>query len=269
MICFIEECHSDTLLYYPIIKKLEERKTDYIVYDVRGKSTIDTIHFLSQNPTIKSVVNYGGSLRKLTVASLCKEYELLFINLHGNERIGELDVESFLPTISSLAYQNFVSGDPARTFLLDRGIKTPIGCFECPITYLTRKSQNVEPFDILYISGDPVKIDLHEREMIRHKYKYKVFDLSNGLPQNWKDIYPHLRGAKYIVSDLFIFDRPSRNLNKHFFYFGGDVLDTQHLGISTHIMSKRFELHDYLKQSWSPLQDVNQKWGLEPLLQNL
>jgi MinD-like ATPase involved in chromosome partitioning or flagellar assembly len=56
MICFIEECHSDTLLYYPIIKKLEERKTDYIVYDVRGKSTIDTIHFFSQNPTIKSVV---------------------------------------------------------------------------------------------------------------------------------------------------------------------------------------------------------------------
>ena len=266
MICFIEECHSDTLIYYPIIRKLEERKTDYIVYDVRGKSTIDTIHFFSQNPTIKSVVNYGGSLRKLTVATLCKEYELLFINLHGNERIGELDTESFLPTISSLAYQNFVSGDPARRFLLDQSIKTPIGCFECPITYLTRKSQNVESFDILYISGDSVKIDLHERELILHKYKYKVFDLSKGLPQNWKEIYLHLRGTKYIVSDLFIFDRPSRNLNKHFFYFGGDVLDTQNLGISTHIMSKKLELHDYLKQSWRPLQDANPKWGLEPLM---
>jgi hypothetical protein len=159
-----------------------------------------------------------------------------------------------------------VSGDPARTFLLDLGIKTPIGCFECPITYLTRKSQNVESFDILYISGDPVNIDRHERELIRHKYKYKVFDLSNGLPQNWMEIYSHLRIAKYIVSDLFIFDRPSRNLNKHFFYFGGDVLDTQNLGISTHIMSKKLELHDYLKQSWRPLQDVNPKWGLEPLM---
>jgi hypothetical protein len=266
MICFIEECPSDTLMYYPIIKKLEERKVDYIIYDVRSKSTIETIHFFSQNPGIKKVVNYGGSLRKLTVATLCKEYELLFINLHGNERTGELDDESFLPTISSLAYQNFVSGDPARTFLLEKHIQTPIGFFECPITYLTRKSQNVEPFDILYISGDPVNIDRHERELIHHKYKYKVFDLSNGLPQNWNDIYSYLRTTKYIVSDLFIFDRPSRNLNKHFFYFGGDVLDTQNLGISTHIMSKKLELHDYLKQSWSPLQDVNQKWGLEPLM---
>jgi hypothetical protein len=253
-------------MYYPIIRKLEERKIDYIVYDVKDKSTIDTIHFFSQNPTIKSVVNYGGSLRKLTVATLCKEYELLFINLHGNERIGELDTESFLDTISSLAYQNFVSGDPAKTFLLDQGIKTPIGFFECPITHLTRKSQNVEPFDILYISGDPVKIDLHEREMIRHKYKYKVFDFSNGLPHNWKEIYSYLHTTKYIVSDLFIFDRPSRNLNKHFFYFGGDVLDVQNLGISTHIMSKKLELHDYLKQSWRPLEDVNPKWGLEPLM---
>jgi hypothetical protein len=266
MICFIEECPSDTLMYYPIIKKLEERKVDYIIYDVRSKSTIETIHFFSQNPGIKKVINYGGSLRKLTVATLCKEYELLFINLHGNERVGELDTELFLPTISSLAYQNFVSGDPARTFLLDQGIKTPIGFFECPITHLSRKSQNVEPFDILYISGDPVNIDRHEREMIHHKHKYKVFDLSNGLPQNWKEIYSYIRGAKYIVSDLFIFDKPSRDLNKHFFYFGADVLDFQNLGISTHIMSKKLELHDYLKQSWSPLQDVNQKWGLEPLM---
>ena len=60
MICFIEECHSDTLMYHPLIKKLEERKKDYIVYNVRGKSTIDTIHFFSQNPTIKKVINYGG-----------------------------------------------------------------------------------------------------------------------------------------------------------------------------------------------------------------
>jgi hypothetical protein len=215
------------------------------------------------------VVNYGGSLRKLIVATLCKEYELLFINLHGNERIGELDTESFLDTISSLAYQNFVSGDPARTFLLDQGIKTPIGFFECPITHLCRKSQNVEPFDVLYISTSSDTIDLHERELIRHKYKYKVFDLSNELSENWKEIYSYLRGAKYVVSNLFIFDRPSRNLNKHFFYLGGDVFDVQNLGISTHIVSKKFELHDYLKQSWSPLQDVNQKWGLEPLLHTL
>ena len=266
MICFIEECHSDTLMYHPLIKKLEERKKDYIVYDVRGKSTIDTIHFFSQNPTIKKVINYGGSLQKLTVAILCKEYELLLINLHGNERTGELDTESFLPTLSSLAYQNFVSGDVARTFLLDFGIKTPIGYFECPITHLTRKSQNVEPFDILYIIGDKCSIDRHEQELIRHNYKYKIFDLSNELPQNWKDIYSYLRGSKYIVSNLFIFDRPARNLTKHFFYFGEDILDNQNLGISTHIMSKKLELHDYLKQSWSSLKDVNPKWGLEPLM---
>jgi hypothetical protein len=266
MICFVEECHSDTLIFHPIIKKLEERKVDYVVYDVKGKSTIDTIHFFSQNPNIKKVVNYGGSLRKLAVATLCKEYELLFINLHGNERMGELDTESFLDTISSLAYQNFVSGDPARRFLLDQGIKTPIGFFECPITYLTRKSQNVEPFDILYISGDPVKIEAHKRELTLHNYRHKVFDLSSDLPSNWKEIYPNIRGAKYIVSDLFVFDRVSRNLNKHFFYFGSDVLDTENLGISTHLMSKRLDLHDYLKSSWAKLSDTNNKWGLEPLM---
>ena len=266
MVCFIQESLSDTLLYYPIIRKLEERKIDYIVYDVSNKSTIDTIHFFSQNPTIKKVVNYGGSLRKLTVATLCKEYELLFINLHGNERMGELDTESFLDTICSLAYQNFVTGDTAKGFLLGKGIETPIGFFECPITHLCRKSQNVEPFDILYISGNPVSIDTHERELIRHKYRYKVFDFSEGLPQNWKEIYSYIRGAKYIVSDLFIFDRVSRNLNKHFFYFGGDVLDQENLGISTHIMTKKLELHDYLKQSWVTLPEVNNKWGLEPLM---
>jgi hypothetical protein len=266
MICFIEECHSDTLIYYPIIRKLEERKTDYIVYDVRGKSTIDTIHFFSQNPTIKSVVNYGGSLRKLTVATLCKEYELLFINLHGNERIGELDTESFLPTISSLAYQNFVSGDPAKTFLLDQGIKTPIGFFECTITHLTRKSQNVEPFDILYISGDKVSIDRHEREFLKNKVSYRVFDYSDGLTENWKTFYSLFNTAKMIVSDSFIFDTPSRYLNKHFFYLGSDVLNYSNLGKSTHLISKKLELHDYIKQSWRTLEDINPKHGLQSLL---
>jgi hypothetical protein len=266
MICFIEECHSDTLLYCPIIKKLEERKTDYIVYDVRGKSTIDAIHFFSQNPTIKSVVNYGGSLRKLTVASLCKEYELLFINLHGNERGGDSVIESVLGTISSLAYQNFVSGDVARAFLLENGVETPIGFFECPITHLARKSKDLEPIDVVYIGTDKVKISVHEKELKKHKHKYKAFDLSEGLPPDWKDIYSYMKNTKYVVSDLFVFDKPSRYMNKHFFYFGDHIFDGQNLGKSTHTMSKKFELHDYLKQSWSPLENINQKWGLEPLI---
>ena len=103
--------------------------------------------------------------------------------------------------------------DPARTFLLNEGIQTPIGVFECPITHLARKSQNVEPFDILYISGDKVSIDRHEREFLKNKVSYRVFDYSEGLPQNWKTIYSLLNTAKMIVSDSFVFDKPVRYLN--------------------------------------------------------
>jgi hypothetical protein len=266
MVCFIEESPLDHLVYYPIIKHLEEKKKDHIVFDANGKSTIDIIHFLSQNPTIKSIINYGGSHTKMSFAMLCKEYEQKFINLHGNERDNGDNGMSYLDTISRLAYQNYVVSDVARTFLLDEGIKTPIGIFECPITHLCRKSQNVEPFDILYISGDKDSIDRHERELLKNKVSYRVFDYSDGLSENWKTFYSLFNTAKMIVSDSFIFDTPSRYLNKHFFYLGSDVLDYSNLGKSTHLISKKLELHDYIKQSWRTLEDINPKHGLQSLL---
>lgn len=269
MVCFIQDGPLDYLIYYPIIKHLEEKKKEYIVYDTAGKSTVDMIHFLSQHNDISSVVNYGGSHQKMSFAMLCKEYEQKFINLHGEERDSGNNGLSFLGTISRLAYQNYVVSDPARTFLLDEGIETPIGIFECPITHLTRKSQNVEPFDILYISGDKVSIDRHERELLKNKMTYRVFDYSDGLPENWKSIYPLLNTAKMIVSDSFMFDKPSRYLNKHFFYLGKEILDQSNLGISTHTVSHKLELHDYLTKSWSKLEYINPKYGLQSLLQLL
>lgn len=269
MVCFIQDSPLDYLIYYPIIKHLEEKKKEYIVYDTAGKSTVDMIHFLSQHNDISSVVNYGGSHQKMSFAMLCKEYEQKFINLHGEERDSGNNGLSFLGTISRLAYQNYVVSDPARTFLLDEGIETPIGVFECPITHLTRKSQNVEPFDILYISGDKVSIDRHERELLKNKMTYRVFDYSDGLPENWKTIYPLLNSAKMIVSDSFMFDKPSRYLNKHLFLTNMNILEYSNLGKSTHTMSHKLELHDYLKQTWSNLQDINPRHGLQSLLQNL
>ena len=266
MICFIQESPLDYLIYYPIIKNLQDHKKDYIVYDTDGKSTVDMIHFLSQHGDISSVISYGGSHQKMSFAMLCKEYEQKFINLHGEERDNGNNGLSFSGTISRLAYQNYVVSDPARRFLLDEGIKTPIGIFECPITHLTRKSQIVEPFDILYISGDKVAIDRHERELLKNKTSYRVFDYSDGLPQNWKTIYSLLNTAKFIISDSFVFDKPSRYLNKHLFFIGNEILDTTHLGISTHSVSHKLELHDYIKQTWSTLQDINPKHGLQSLL---
>lgn len=266
MICFIQESPLDYLIYYPIIKHLEEKKKEHIVYDTTGKSTVEMLHFLGQNPNINRVINYGGSYRKMSFAMLCKEYEQKFINLHGDERDTQDNGISFLDIISRLAYQNYVVSDPARTFLLDEGIQTPIGIFECPITHLSRKSQNVEPFDILYISGDKVSIDRHERELLKNKISYRVFDYSDGLPQNWKTIYSLINTAKMIVSDSFMFDKPSRYLNKHMFYLGSGVLDYSNLGKSTHLVSKKLELHDYIKQSWRTLEDINPKHGLQSLL---
>lgn len=266
MVCFIQDSSLDYLIYYPIIKYLEDKKKEYIVYDIAGKSTVDMIHFLSQHNDISSVVNYGGSHQKMSFAMLCKEYEQKFINLHGEERDSGNNGLSFLGTISRLAYQNYVVSDSARTFLLDEGIQTPIGVFECPITHLSRKSQNVEPFDILYISGNKISIDRHEREFLKNKVSYRIFDYSENLPENWKSIYSLINTAKMIVSDSFIFDKPSRYLNKHMFYLGSSVLDYSNLGKSTHLISKKLELHDYIKQSWRTLEDINPKHGLQSLL---
>lgn len=268
MICFLKESNLDMVVYYPIIKKLDEQKKEYIIYDTVGKSTVDMIHFLSQQSNL-TIINYGGTRRKMSFSLLCREYEQKFINLHGEER-GETDNGmSFWDGISRLAYRNLVVSDPAKAFLFDEGIETPIGIFECPITHLSRSSQNVESFDILYISGDRGKIDKNERELLKNKTTYRVFDYSDGLPQNWKSIYSLLKTAKMIVSDSFIFDKPSRYLNKHFFFNGTQILHTQNLGISTHLVSKKLELHDYIKQSWSPLEDINPRHGLSSLLQLL
>lgn len=256
----------DYLIYHPIIKTLTEKKKEWIVYDVNGKSSLDVLYFFSKNPRLNRVVSYGGSQLKMMFALLCKEHELQFINLHGEERDEGENGISFCDIISRLAYQNFVCADGARTSLLNGGIETPIGIFECPITNLARKSKVAETFDILYICGDKEKIKLHSNELTAKNYSFKIFDYGGGLPNDWKNIYQMLNGAKMIISDSFILDKPTRYLNKHLFFIGKDILDCNNLGKSTHIVSKKSELHDYLKKSWSPLENINKRFGLQSLI---
>lgn len=269
MICFIQESPMDYLLYYPIIKALESKKTEYIVYDAVNKTSVDMIHFLGQHPNISTVVNYGGSERKLAFALLCREYEQKFIHLHGEERDEADNGLSYLDTISRLAYQNFVSSEDALAILLSEGIRTSTGLFECPITHLTRKSEQFDAVDVLYVGGNPIKTNKHKQQLLDNGMTCVVYDYSEGLPTNWKGIYSHLKSAKMIVSDSFVFDKPTRNLGKHFFFIGEQVLDMTHLCISTHTISKKLELHDYLTQPLKKLEPVNVKYGIQSLLKLL
>lgn len=269
MICFLKEITLDYILYQPIVKILDESKLKYMFYDLEGKSTADALEFLTSNPQIKSIVSYGGSYRKATFALLCKEYEKKFINLHGDEKDYGENGLSFCGLISRLAYQNFVCADGAMSQLIEEGIETPIGIFECPITNLARKCNGEERYDIFYICGNKDLIKLHQNEFKTNGYSFKIFDYSNGLPKDWKSFYKHFRFSEYIVSDSFMFDKPSRYLNKHFFYLGGDCLTTEHLGLSTHLVHKNKRLNDYLSQPWKELPPINPKHGIQSLINSL
>ena len=268
-VCFIRESHPDTLIYYPIIKILTERKIEYSTLNIEGMSTTDILYQLSSLSSVTTFIMFGTSHNKSMIAMLCKEYGKKLIVLNGNERSGDSIDDAYSEVISATGWSHFVTEEGARRFLIEKGIRTPIGIFECPITYLSRISPTVESIDVLYISSNKEKINEHERQLIKNKYKYKIFDLTEGLPDNWKEIYSHIKSTNYVVSDLFVFDKPSRYMGKHFFYFGVDVLDTANLGISTHIMSKKLELHDYIKQSWSKLTDINKKFGLQSILNSM
>lgn len=271
MICFIQESLTDYLLYYPIIKSIE-KKQEYVVYDVNGKSSVDIIHYLSQSSP-KCIVSYGGSHQKALISMLCREYELPFINLHGDERYVTRDTNpiksAYMDTICSLAYQNFVSKQGAIRFLREEGIQTPIGLFECPITHLARRKTSSDKRDVILIFEDQNKMRLIENELLMNKYSFYAYDLSQGIPTNIDNLYGELNGSKNIVSDSFLFDVVGHFMGKHFFYVGEDVLMIDNLGISTHIVDKKLELHDYLKQSWRTLPEVNPQYGIQSLLKLL
>lgn len=224
MICFIKESPLDILLYYPITKILTERKIDHIVFEIQEKSTIEMIQFFMKHPTIETVVNYGGSHRKMIIASLCKEYNRKFVNLHGEERRIELDTTGFLGTIAALSTHNFVCSYGSMGVLLHEGIQTPIGIFECPITHLCRKSEVRGNVDVVFISeSGNYKREITDIE--KAGISYQLFDFSKQ-QQNWLSIYSAIRSAKHVVSDSFLLDKTARYLNKHFFYLGLEVLTT-------------------------------------------
>lgn len=271
MICFIQESSTDYLLYYPIIKSVE-KKQECVVYDVNGKSSVDIIHYLSQTAP-KYIISYGASHHKALISMLCKEYELPFINLHGDERYTSRDTNpiksAFMDTISSLAYQNFVSKQGAIRFLREEGIQTSIGLFECPITHLARRKTSSDKRDVILVLQDQTKMGMIENELLMNKYSFYSYDLSQGIPTNIDRMYSDLNSSKNIVSDSFLFDTVGHFMGKHFFYIGTDVLGMDNLGISTHIVDKKLELHDYLKQSWRTLPEVNPQHGIQSLLKLL
>ena len=102
-----------------------------------------------------------------------------------------------------------------------------------------------------------------------NKYSFYLHDLSQGIPTNIDNLYGELNASKNIVSDSFLFDVVGHFMGKHFFYVGEDVLMIDNLGISTHIIDKKLELHDYLKQSWRTLPEVNPQYGIQSLLKLL
>lgn len=266
MICFIEEHLLDRIIYEPIIKELDDRKIKYIIYKLTDDSFQKSLKFIQSNPDVKYYVNYGGSHEKVMFALLLSKYEKKLINLHAEEREYRENNLSFLDVIARLAYLNYVSGDPVASQLFDWGIETSTRIFECPITNLARKSNGNEKNEILYICGDKKLIKGHQKEFRLNKSSVKIFDYSDGLPEDWKSIYKYIKISKYIVSDSFIFAKPAHFLNKHFFYLGTDVLSTQTLGISTHLVNTKNYLNYYFNQSWPELKNENPKHGITPLL---
>lgn len=237
--------------------------------DVRDLSTPDILHSLSKNSDVRTYVMYGSSHNKATVSMLCKEYGKGVVILHGNERSGEPVNDSFADVITLSAKAVFVTGDPARRFLMEKGISAPIGFFECPIASLSRKSKKSDPLDVVYITtGTGIDIK-HISELQNSSYTIRVHDLSTISGDSLRSLYQDLANTTYIVSDSFVFDKPARHLGKHFFYVGIDVLDYENLGISTHMVSKKLDILDYVKQKWKPVQIKNDQYGLQSLLTKL
>jgi hypothetical protein len=269
MICFLEEHPLDRIIYEPIIKELDDRKIKYSIYKLTDDSIQTASNFIRSNPGIKYYVNYGGSHEKVMFALLLSKFEKRLINLHGDEREYRENNLSFLDVIARLAHLNYVSEGPVMGQLFDWGIESSTRVFECPITSLSRKTNSNEKVDVIYICGSKQLIKKHKKEFRLNKNSVKIFDYSDGLPEDWKSIYKYIKLSTYIVSDSFIFSKPARYMNKHFFYLGTDVLETETLGISTHLVTPKNELNYYFNQDWLELKNENPKYGLTPLIKIL
>lgn len=271
MTVFIVERTIDAIMYNPIIDILHKRKNPYNEIYISGVSMRGlSIAFDTNIDTIQNVVMYGASRRKLEVALLCKEYEIPLILLHNDERLlthdSDPELSSYQLAITSLSTSNFVHKHTAIQRLQDEGIQTPISLFECPITLAARNSKQTSKRGIVLAFQDSKLMRTLESELKRNKVELSSFDLSGNTVESMNAIYGKLQEAKFIVSDIFAFDRVARNLNKHLFFYGSEIYDTSNLGKSTHCIPNKKELHSYINKEWSELEDQNPRIGIHSLI---
>lgn len=275
MICFIQESLYDYLMYYPIIKELENKHIQYSILNLsQQKTATDIFLYLSTIKTpITSTVIYGVSPLKLLSVLLLKESGSTINFIEGSTRLGDHSQNpqknSNFMLLSALATTNFVSTDSARMFLINEGIKSPIYIFECPITHLCRKFINkslIQENGVLIVSDSQLFIDGATKQSIIANIPYEVYS-EEDKPDL---IYRNIAKFHYILSDNFIFDIPARNLGKHFFYAGDEVSNLANLGITTHVvLNRKKEIHDFLEETWTKIEPINTKYGLQSLIQVL
>lgn len=271
---FVLEHPIDAIMMHPIAKALHTKKQIVTQLTIKDLNTKDILTALTVDADlIRNVVMYGASRKKTQIALLCKEMNLPLVLIHNDERIlmhdTDPELSSQMLAISSLSTANFVHKGTAIERLESEGIQTPISLFECPITVAARNLKCAVHRGVVLIFEDTGKLKELELEMEGWHHKVMSFDLSANSNTPWKpleDIYAALQECEYIVTDIFAFDRVARDLNKHMFYYGAEILDAANLGKSTHYIPHKEKLQAHLNKTWSKLDDQNPRLGIQPII---
>lgn len=272
MTIFLQDSPEDYLMYYPIMKELDRKKKKYELIDLSNGS-MNLIMFLS-NHEVKSAVVAGYSPAKITAVLLLREsgIQTLAIDAHGRMVTPEDNPtdNSILRLLSAVATLNLVSSDGAARLLRDEGILGRDSRLDHPITHLASKStkNKTKKTEIMvYVNGQVPNSVLSG---VKATGKEWILYDSGSVLENPNKFYSDFYGCSYVVSDSFIFDQPTYDLGKHFFYIGDKPTSLDHLGISTHVIdTRKKEIQDYLKQSWTNPNPDRKKVGIQSLLKLL
>lgn len=272
--CFIIEHPIDAIMMHPIAKNLHDRKQNALQIAINSLTLRDIeVELNLVADSISAIVIYGASRKKLYIAMLCKEYNIPLVLIHNDERILMHDtnpeLSSYMLAISTLSTTNFVHKGTAIERLESEGIQTPISLFECPITFTARNLKCSVNQGVVLLFEDQTKLKELELELKGWDQKVTSFDLSDDSTMSWEtlgNIYAVLQESRYIVTDIFAFDRVARDLNKHMFYYGQEILDSTNLGKSTHYIPHKEKLQVYLNKTWSKLEDQNPRIGIQPII---
>lgn len=272
MIVFLQDDGDDLIMYHPIMKELNRNRIENVVLDIRSKSIQDIVIFLSTR-TCSALVVYGASELKLAAVLLFNGMGIKTVLLEGHHRImcpEENPVNaSIRAALAPLVSVNLVSGDSARLFLIESGIKSPIHIFECPISYMCRRVKAPASLDALLICSSNDVLSSAVSELACTTLSSKTWMTNNVSSLNVEAIYNDIAATKYIISDSFMWDTAARNLGKHFFYTGSDPTALANLGITTHMIygRKRKKLQDFLNEYWSFREPSEHKYGIQSAIQ--